>query len=234
MPREIARRSKLDGPRGDAVHGRLPELRRRHVVIERAGTIVTTGATVWVKMQPGTGGNRKCFGSSPNRQNTIGDLVDQRIVAEPAANTLVRIDRQYVRASGQCQRIAADAGAEIDDQRAGKSPRFMPRDRLRGRLFDRRGLDPHLLAALEFVGGLNSCLHEANRRQETCAGDAVSSKSGEVGRSERLNRGHLGQQPLTGSVIKTHASASMLASRAGIVSLRGTCWTRVHAGLGLQ
>ena len=106
----------LIAPAATCRAGRLPEIGPGSVILERSSTLVTTRPAVRIEMQPGTGGDRERLGSCSNRENAIGDVVDRGVITESTAHALIEIDGQHVGASGQRQRIAADAGAEIDDE----------------------------------------------------------------------------------------------------------------------
>ena len=143
-------------------------------------------------MKPGTGGHRERFGSCSNRENAIGNLVHRGVITKPAAHALIEIHGQHVGASGQSQRIAADAGAEIDDQGTVESAGLVPRNRLGGRLFDGGRLDPHLSAVLELESRLDSGPGQANRGGNL-RGRRLFPKPGEVSRTDRPDRLHLGK-----------------------------------------
>ena len=163
-------------------------------------------------MQPGTGGNREGLGSCRTGQDAIGDVVDRGVITESTAHALIEIDGQNVGPRGKRQRIAADAGAEIDDQRTRESSGFVPGDRFRGGLFDAGRLDPHPLAALELDRCLAPGLDQADRGGDLPRAPPAS----EIGPGPRAGSiepcATSASSRLPASVVKTQASASTASS----------------------
>jgi tRNA-dihydrouridine synthase B len=114
-------------------------------------------------MNPGAVGNRERLGSGPNREETLGDLVNFGIISDPTAHSRIEVNSQNVSPRAKGQRITADPRTEIDDQRTRETRGFILGDELRRALLDPDRIDPHLLAALELRHGLATALEQSDR-----------------------------------------------------------------------
>ena len=232
MLREIAGRAELDGPGGDPP--RRPTSRNRarernHRAIEHA--VDRRARRSGSRCSQAPAGIAKRLGPCPDRQDPIGDVVDRGVITESPAHPLIEIDSQDVGPSGERQRIAADAGAEIDDQWTGESTGFVPGDRFRGGLFDGGRLDPHSLAVLELERRLCAGLGQANRGGNGRGRGLLS--EAEPGRQD----GSIGHSPtsasrrLPASVVRTQASASTRRVAVERSETPASIWTRVRVAI---
>jgi hypothetical protein len=56
---------------------------------------------------------------------------------------MIEVDGQDVRPFRECECVASDTCAEVDNQPGSESPRFVPGDGLGGCLFDTDRVNPH-------------------------------------------------------------------------------------------
>ncbi len=113
---EVAGRAELDRPGGDLRDDRVPEIGAGAVIHQPRSAARDRRPAVGVEVNPGAGGNRERLGPGPDREDSIGDAVHCRVITDPPAHSVIEIDGQDVRPRRQCERIAADARAEVDDQ----------------------------------------------------------------------------------------------------------------------
>ncbi len=193
---EVAGRAELDGAGRDLLCHRGPALRRRIVLVERGRAFRTGDPAVGIEVQPRALGHNECLGPSLDRQDIASDVVDGRIELQAAAHAAVAVDGQDIAPGCQSQSIAADARTEVDDQRTVKTGCLVPGHRFGSGLFNGGRLDPHELAAREFLRRFGAGVRQANCRRHGLARRRFVQPN-KIAGPDRSQRGDLAQQPAT-------------------------------------